>query len=213
LGGTLLLKEVAAAGAEFQQALRRVLDNGEFRPVGAAARNELDLRPVATTSRILGMEAAAGRFSRDLVRNLAEVIIRIPPLRERPEAVLPLARSFISSHDGGERNHAIAPSAEQALLAHDWPRNVGELQTRLERALILCEGRDINIDLLGLESAAQDAREPSARHRELNDCLDSLAAARLKQALLGAGGDERVAAGKLRVNPAMMPRIRSRFGI
>lgn len=214
LGGTLLLKEVAAAGAEFQQALRRVLDNGEFQAVGAAARKELDLRPVATTSRILGMEVAAGRFSRDLVRNLAEVIIRIPPLRERPEAVLPLARSFISSHGGAERNHAaIAPSAERSLLAHDWPGNVGELETRLERALILCEGRDINTALLGLESATQDAREPSARHRELNDCLDSLAAARLKEALLGASGDERVAAGKLRVNPAMMPRIRRRFGI
>ena len=213
LGGTLLLTEIAAAGAEFQKALCRVFDDREFQPAGAPERKELDVRTVSTTSRILGMEAAAGRFSRDLLRHLGEVIIRIPPLRERPEAIVPLARSFIAARGADGRHHTLATGAEQALLAHDWPGNVGELQSRLERALILCRGADLTADLLGLEGLAPGAPEPAAGHRELNGTLDALAAARLKEVLLDSGGDEHAAAGKLGVNPAMMHRIRGHFGI
>jgi two-component system response regulator FlrC len=214
MGGTLLLEEIAAASVEFHKTLLRVLQDGQFQPAGAPQPIDLDVRMVTTTNKMLRMEAAAGRFSKDLLRALGEIIVRVPPLRERPEAILPLARSIVESNNSNEAKQVvITPSAEQAMLAHDWPGNSDEMQTRLERALILSRGGEITPDLLGLDGAAQDRALAPAPQRGLGDSLDSLAAERVREAVEAAGGDDRAAARNLGINPAMMPRIRSRFGI
>lgn len=212
-GGTLLLREVGAAGADLQAALARMLEDGQMRTVCGEVR-EIDFRVVATTDRILRTEAAAGRFRADLLRDLAEVAIRIPPLRERPEAILPLARAFLAAQAGdGKAPAAITPEAERLMLFYEWPDNVRELRERVERAAVLSGGRPITAELTGIEAAEPSGHEESRSSRERKMNLDSAAAQRVKSALETAAGDEAAAAARLGVTLAAIHHLRRRFAI
>ena len=102
-GGTLFLDEIAEAGPDFQAKLLRVLEDGQVLRVGASKPRHVDVRIVAATNRVLRTEVAANRFRADLYFRLNVIPVRIPPLRERPEDILPLARHFLAfySADAG----------------------------------------------------------------------------------------------------------------
>jgi two-component system response regulator FlrC len=152
-GGTLLLDEISEISPALQAKLLRVLQEREVRRVGAAESIAVDTRIIATTNRDLASEVAAGRFRADLYHRLNVVRIDVPPLRERPGDLAPLAEAIL---DRKAQEHevprpATAPDFLPALAAHSWPGNVRELENALERALLLgrgdtLSGADLQLD-------------------------------------------------------------------
>ena len=137
-GGTLFLDEIGEAGPDFQAKLLRVLEDGEVLRVGASKTRKVDVRIVTATNRKLRHEVAAGRFRADLYFRLSVIPLRIAPLRDRREDILPLAHHFLAFHstDAG-RPLMLSPEAEEALLNHRWPGNVRELENVIERAVVM----------------------------------------------------------------------------
>ncbi len=131
-GGTLLLDEIGDASAALQASLLRLLEQRSYRAVGDDQEQETDARFVAATHRRLDQEAAAGRFRSDLLARLERCIIEVPPLRERPEDIVPLALHFADQKRGEPTE--LHRSLALALLRHHWPRNVRELRTVIELA-------------------------------------------------------------------------------
>ena len=175
-----------------QAKLLRFLQEREFERVGETRTRRADVRIVAATNRDLAADVAAGRFREDLYWRLAVVEIRVPPLRERPEDVLRLARRFLAFFDRarpGARAQTLSPAAAQrALLAHGWPGNVRELRNAMERCAILWPA-DV------VEPEALPERIAGARRRRAprvgGDCTARGARARARAARPRAGADAR----------------------
>jgi DNA-binding NtrC family response regulator len=151
-GGTLFLDEIANIPPAQQPKLLRVLEDGELERVGSSRTLAVDVRLISATNAELGSEVEAGRFRRDLLFRLNTVELRLPPLRERVDDIVPMARDFLHrcsrryERDGLE----FAPSALRALTAHRWPGNVRELSHAVERAVLMASTRQIQADELGL---------------------------------------------------------------
>jgi len=140
-GGTLFLDEVGETSVALQAKLLRALQEREVRPVGGMRSRRVDVRVIAATNRELSGEIAHGRFRADLYWRLAVFPIRVPPLRDRREDVLALARHFLVRHGAreGRPGCRLSREAEELLLAHTWPGNVRELENEILRALALSE--------------------------------------------------------------------------
>jgi DNA-binding NtrC family response regulator/signal transduction histidine kinase len=140
-GGTLFLDEIGELDPAIQPKLLRVLETGRVTQLGATGETSVDFRLVTATNRDLETEIAEGRFREDLYYRIAVITIEVPPLRERREEILPLARRFLADTDAtGKR---LAASAEDALTAHDWPGNIRELRNAIQRAAVLAPGEVI----------------------------------------------------------------------
>ena len=138
-GGTLVFDEIGEMSLPLQAKILRCLEERTIRRVGGAREIAVDVRVIAMTNRDLAERVEAGAFRRDLFYRLNVFPIRIPPLKERREDVLPLARHFLR-HFGaavGRAFEGFAPSVERALLAHEWPGNVRELRNLMERVALL----------------------------------------------------------------------------
>jgi hypothetical protein len=135
-GGTLFLDEIGELPLEMQPKLLRFLENGEVLPIGEQTARRVDVRVIAATHRDLVAFVREGRFREDLFYRLNVVPLRVPPLRDRKEDVLSLARLFIArlAPEGTEPPH-LAADAVAALMAHRWPGNVRELRNLIERAM------------------------------------------------------------------------------
>jgi transcriptional regulator with GAF, ATPase, and Fis domain len=138
-GGTLFLDEVGEIPLPLQGKLLRVLQEGTFEPVGDDRTRRVDVRVIAATNRPLEAEVDTGKFRRDLYYRLSVLPIQVPPLRERREDILPMARRFLETtarrlNLPGRR---LSQEDERALLGYDFPGNVRELQNIVERALVL----------------------------------------------------------------------------
>lgn len=159
-GGTLLLDEVGELPLALQAKLLRVLQEQRVERLGGRREIELDVRIIAATNRDLQAEVAAGRFRADLMFRLDVLALHIPPLRDRPEDVLPLAQALLAKHapqDAGRE--LLTAEACRLLLQHDWPGNVRELENCLQRALVLRNGLYIQPGDLRLQSAQPRPRE------------------------------------------------------
>jgi transcriptional regulator with GAF, ATPase, and Fis domain len=141
-GGVLFLDEVGEMSRSVQAKLLRVLQEREFQPLGATKPVRADVRVVAATNRDLASAMARGEFREDLYYRLQVFEIRLPPLRERKDDVLPLAEAFLEELGQvvGRPAAGISKDAREVLLAYSWPGNVRELRNVLERATILCDG-------------------------------------------------------------------------
>ncbi|WP_315763476.1 sigma-54 dependent transcriptional regulator [Sphingomonas sp. Y38-1Y] len=141
-GGTLFLDEIGEMPLEAQVKLLRVLQSGELQPLGARHVREVDVRVVAATNKTLAEEVEAGRFREDLYYRLNVVQVTIPPLRDRPGDVAPLARHLLAriAEQPGLRPLGITDDALALLSGYDWPGNVRQLQNALFRAAVLCDG-------------------------------------------------------------------------
>jgi len=144
--GTLFLDEIGEIPLMLQAKLLRVLEEQCFRRLGGLKDIQLDLRVVAATNKNLREAVQEGAFRQDLYFRLNVIHITIPPLRERPEDIMPLVRYFIDHYNSKfkRRIEGVTPEAEKLLLAHDWPGNVRELRNAIERAMILEEGTHIS---------------------------------------------------------------------
>jgi DNA-binding NtrC family response regulator len=152
-GGTLFLDEIGELPLQAQSRLLRTLQDGEVRRVGATQSRRADVRLVAATHRDLPKMAEAGTFRADLYYRLKVMEVRLPPLRDRGDDVLELARTLATRHAAklGRPAPTFSPDALDALRAHHWPGNVRELENALERALILSDGTALTPELLGLD--------------------------------------------------------------
>jgi NtrC-family two-component system response regulator AlgB len=138
-GGTLFLDEIGEIPPSLQSKLLRFLQEKDFERVGETRTRHGNVRIIAATNRDLEADVKAGRFREDLFYRLNVVEVRMPPLRERREDILPLARAFLSSFTRATRPMApeISQAAAMALERHDWPGNVRELRNTIERIAIL----------------------------------------------------------------------------
>ncbi len=158
-GGTLFLDEVGEIPLELQGKLLRVLQEGTFERVGDDATRRVDVRVVAATNRDLKAEAAAGRFRADLYYRLGVFPIVVPPLRERREDIVPLARHFIERTCArmGMRALPLLQRQAEVLERYHWPGNIRELQNVIERAVILSRGEKLQLDLGAAEPVPPEA--------------------------------------------------------
>ena len=200
-GGTLLLDEVGEARPSLQAALLRVLEQRTVRRVGGVVERPMQARIIAATNRELPAEVAAGRFRQDLYFRLAGAAIHMPPLRDRPEDVRPLAESFLRAacREVGRDVEGFEPAALELLERYRWPGNVRELKHVVLRAALFGRGRLISARDIELEPA--DAARPQPAPGEAAVRLESLrleeAERALIQAALDAAGGNRLHAAKL----------------
>jgi DNA-binding NtrC family response regulator len=158
-GGTLFLDEIGAMGLAVQAKLLRFLQERRFERVGGTTTIAVDVRVIAATNLDLETARRENRFREDLFYRLCVVPIRIPPLRRRPEDILPLAEAILRAC--GARYHREPPKptaeAQDLLRRYPWPGNVRELEHVLERAMILAEGETIGVEDLDVDLVAAAA--------------------------------------------------------
>jgi DNA-binding NtrC family response regulator len=140
-GGTIFLDEIAEVPVAVQAKLLRVLENHEFRPLGANENTAVEVRVLAATNRDLAERVRAGAFREDLFHRLNKVVIDLPPLRERPEDIPLLVRHFLkdANRNFSKSLRGVSREVQKLFLKYGWPGNVRELANVLESAAMLCK--------------------------------------------------------------------------
>ncbi len=213
-GGTLFLDEMGELPLDVQVKLLRVLQEGEVRRLGENVARSIDARIVAATNRDLEAAIAAGRFRDDLFYRLAVVRIRVAPLRERKDDILPLARHFLglARERTRKRLHDIAPAAANRLLAYGWPGNVRELQNAILRAAVVAEhGTLEETDLPEELRGTAVPRRAAATAPGTFATLEEVERAHVERVLDAHEGHRAAAAKALGISPATLYRKLRRF--
>ena len=163
-GGTIFLDEIGELPLELQGKLLRVLQEGEFEPVGSSRTRKVDVRVVAATNRDLQKATAEGKFREDLFYRLSVFPLTLPPLRERGDDVILLAERFARQFAAraGRTLEPLSADAAARLRGYSWPGNVRELQNVIERAVITASGGQLNLDrALPAASLAEEVNRPA----------------------------------------------------
>ncbi len=180
-GGTLFLDEIAEMGVGLQAKLLRVLQEQQFERIGSDRTMTVDVRVIAATNKDLNLSIADKSFREDLYYRLNVFPIHIPPLRERRDDILPLAKSFAQKISSrlGRAAAPISAEASELMKSYDWPGNVRELANAIERALIVSRTDSIESDDLPVKrepaSTAQSSRPGLLAQVERTSILDVLA--------------------------------------
>jgi len=199
-GGTLLLDEVGELAGELQAKLLRVLQERSYRRVGGTVDHKTDVRIIACTNRDLAALVEQGTFREDLYYRLNVLVLRVPPLRERREDILPIAAHLCEEieREHGVGTEGLSSHAEAALESHNWPGNVRELGNALERASIECGGGLIELEHLGLSLPLSSSPEGGGEAPELN--IKKMEEHLIRRALDATGGNRSHSARLLGVN-------------
>jgi len=157
-GGTLFLDEIASIPAKLQSKLLRVLESGQFEPIGSSKTCRVNVRVLSATNADLPTEVATGHFRQDLLYRLNTVEIHLPPLRERKEDIPLLAMHFLSRYVTKYRKSitGFSSAAMEFLCAYPWPGNVRELDHTIERAVLMAQDECIRPPELGLTTISED---------------------------------------------------------
>ena len=149
-GGTLFLDEICEMSLELQKKLLRFIQTGTFRKVGSNTLEQVDVRFVCATNRDPLVEVREGRFREDLFYRLHVIPVRLPPLREREEDVLMIARHFLQQFSINENKHfdGFSPEAAEAVRRYAWPGNVRQLQNAMQQVVVLNGGGRVSYDML-----------------------------------------------------------------
>lgn len=198
-GGTLFLDEIGNLSLTGQMKLLRVLETGRFERLGSNRERQVKVRVVSATNADLPAMIREGTFREDLYYRLNTVELVLPPLGDRREDILPLARHFL-----GEDNKPLSPQAAQALQRHNWPGNVRELRNVIQRAALLAQGPRIEVADLNL---------PRAPARPTTQSAEEPDRARILAALERAGGVIAQAAADLGLSRQALYRRMDRHGI
>ncbi len=211
--GTLFLDEIGEIDDGFQAKLLRVLQDGEVLRVGGTRPRRIDVRVVAATNRNLVDEVAAGRFREDLFFRLNVIPVQLPPLRDRPVDILPLAERFLRGHaEELKRPLHFSDATRDTLHAHDWPGNVRELANAIERAALLARADEVQPEDLLLRQEQPPAPSGSGMI-PLQQALDEAAARHIRNALTSVGGQRIDAARALGIDRTTLYRTMRRLGI
>jgi Nif-specific regulatory protein len=215
-GGTVFLDEIGELAPSLQAKLLRVLQQREFERVGGTRTLKLDIRVVAATNRDLAAEARRGAFREDLYHRLNVVALRVPPLRERPEDVLPLAHYFIdrAATRCGRAVSGISPEAQRYLAGYPWPGNVRELENAIERAVVLGQSEELQAEDLPetiVEPAAADIDQAGQAGLADPATLRTSVSRTKRELILTAwresGGDHNQTAARLKIHPNSLRRL------
>ena len=213
-GGTLFLDEIGDIPVSLQPKLLRVLQESEIRPVGGGKSSAVDVRVIAATSKDLEKEMASGHFREDLFYRLNVVPITLPPLRHRPEDIPLLCKFFINRFNKslGSSITNISSAAMTALMQHDWPGNIRELENAIERAIVLADGSTLELDNFVFGKAATSNPDPTdsgydgfslkAAKAELEDRM-------IRKALAATGENRTHAANMLEIShPSLLSKMK-----
>lgn len=239
-GGTVLLDEVGELSLASQAKLLRALEEKRVFRLGSLKARPVDVRFVSATNRNLAHEVEVGRFRRDLYYRLNGVTLDIPPLRDRPSEVAPLARRYVRVFAArlGRSVPELQPESLAALSAHTWPGNIRELRNVIERAVLLCADAPIGPEHLrltndepakssraaaetdphGPESRPDDTErfplpEPTAEPASLKSEMATLEREKILAALDECGGNQTRAAKLLGMSRNTLIRKLDRYGI
>ncbi|HEY0991826.1 MAG TPA: sigma-54 dependent transcriptional regulator, partial [Kofleriaceae bacterium] len=203
-GGTLFLDEIANMPHGQQARLLRVLQTGEFHPVGSSRPRKVDVRVLAATNADVVREAASGRLREDLLYRLNTVEIHLPALRERRDDIPDLASAFLARARTPSRR--LSSAAMEALLAHSWPGNVRELEHVIERASLLASGDEITVESLMLRRS-----DVAPKLEEMT--LEQVERYLIERALATQGGNVSEAARVLGLSRSALYRRLTSLGI
>jgi DNA-binding NtrC family response regulator len=231
-GGTLFLDEICEMPLDLQSKLLRFIQTGEVVPVGSNRARTVDVRFVCATNRNPWEEVEAGRFREDLYYRLHVVPIHLPPLAERAQDVLLIARHLLAQYAREENKtfSGMSPGAENRLLAHNWPGNVRELGNVIQSAVVLNDGPELTGDMLDRlmgptrrralhapkhVTAGQHVADtetstaapmPVKERRGVIEPLATVERRVIEEAIQLCGGKVRLAAKRLEVNPSTLYR-------
>jgi transcriptional regulator with GAF, ATPase, and Fis domain len=211
-GGTIFLDEVGELAVTLQAKLLRVLQQREFERVGGMGVHPLDIRVIAATNRDLAEDVRSGRFREDLYHRLNVVTLHSPPLRDRKEDIVLLARHFLArSADRCKRHVAgISDDAEEMIMQYNWPGNVRELENAMERAVVLGVSDYVLPEDLPEALHEASSQEPNAKYHA------SVGHAK-REAIIDAyaqgGGDYKQAAKVLGLHPNYLLRLVRNMGL
>jgi two-component system, NtrC family, response regulator HydG len=211
--GTLLLDEVGEVSPGIQVKLLRALQEREIRRVGENRSRPIDLRVLAATNRDLAHGVAAGTFRQDLYYRIKVVELHVPPLRERRDDILPLARVLLADAALRMRRKlsALAPAAADQLLRYEWPGNVRELANCMERAVALARGNRVELDDLP-EDVRQALPRPGISGGPVRP-LDQVEKEYILAALEVNGGNQTRTAEQLHIGTATLYRKLKSYGL
>lgn len=209
-GGTLFLDEIGNLPLHLQPKLLSVLQNGTIVRVGSNRPVRVDCRLVSATNRDLFGMVAEGSFREDLLYRINTIHIDLPPLRQRLEDVVPLARRFLVRYAAKYRKtiHDFTPAAQREMTAHAWPGNIRELQHAVEKAVILCDGSEITPDTLLLHRAVAPVIGPEAF-----TTFEQMERAMIEHAMTQHGGNLSAVAQQLGVTRQTLYNKIKRYGL
>jgi len=207
-GGSLFLDEIGELAPHLQAALLRALQEKSIRRVGSSKEHPVDVRILAATHRDLDAMVRDGKFRQDLLFRLNVATVSIPPLRDRHEDVLPLARVFAqkASAEFGIAFAGLSRAAEKALLRHGWPGNVRELENCMQRSLLEAGGSRLQPEHLGLKEGAP----PMGTLTEIREAAERRA---VESALARADGNLTQAASILGIDRKVLRDLLKRLGM
>jgi len=194
--GTLFLDEIADMPLDIQPAILRALETHTITPVGSDREVKIDFRLIAATNRDLEREMEEGRFRADLFYRVNVIAVHIPPLRQRREDILPLARLFLSRSVPPRR---LSRAAADLLLRYGWPGNVRELENAMQRAVLMCGGDVIlpeHLPAAVREKSGEKEREKTA---EIHT-LEEMERETIRKVLAQTGGNRTLAAELLGIS-------------
>jgi two-component system response regulator HydG len=208
--GTLFLDEIGELPLSFQPHLLRVLQNGEFRPVGSSQTIYSKCRVIAATSKNLSHESKNGKFREDLFYRVTPLVITIPSLRERKDDIPLLSRFFLNKSNAatGKKIVGISRSAQALLMSHDWPGNVRELENVIEQAVILATESFIKVEHLPAH-----LREAGPRHHASGAALADVIRKHLEATLSVCDGNKSETARRLGLSRRALLRWIEKYNI
>jgi two-component system, NtrC family, response regulator PilR len=218
-GGSIFFDEIGTVSLETQAKLLRLIQEKEFMRVGSVETQKADVRIIAATNVDLKKMVTEGRFRDDLYYRLCVITVPIPPLRERREDIPMLAEHFarVYANENDKPISGISPEAMRALLDHDWPGNVRELENAIERAVVLCPGGMIGLDLLPENVLSPERSDVAVRLPEngstYKEMVEEYERRLVRTALRRTGGVQKRAADLLRVKPTTLHEIIKRLEI
>jgi len=217
-GGTLFLDEIGELPLALQAKLLHFLEDGSYRPIGSGQPQVSDARVVAATNRELAAEVRAGRFREDLYYRLNVVHLSVPPLRDRGNDILLLARHFAERYAREERCAPVRfpPESQAILLAHQWPGNVRELRNLVERLTILSPGRTVSpadLPVVPVQAEAARPAQETGAPRSIDAELEESERVLVLSALRQAAGHRSQAAKVLGISRHALKRRLQRLGL
>ncbi|HKQ71787.1 MAG TPA: sigma 54-interacting transcriptional regulator, partial [Polyangiaceae bacterium] len=198
---TLFLDEIGELSPSVQVKLLRVLQEGEYEPVGGDTV-KADVRIVAATNRDLAAQVAAGKFREDLFYRLNVIAVTAPALRTRREDVPLLIDHFLGIYcaKNNRPRMSVARAVMQLLLDYTWPGNVRELENVIERAVVLCRGDTLTVDDLPDVVVQASSPPPSALHISIGTPLEEVESRLIRETLRHTKGDKPLAAQLLGIS-------------
>ena len=218
--GTIFFDEIGNIPIDTQSKLLRVIQEREFMRLGGVDVIKVDVRIIAATNVSLRDMTAQGRFREDLFYRLNVITVELPALRDRREDIPLLVQHFLDKYGEESRRDALilSPEAMDRLMVYEWPGNVRELENVIERAVVLCPGREIGVDLLpdhvsGLPSTMEPHIVIPADGIHFREVIIGHERRYIEAALDAAGGVQKKAAELLHIKPTTLNEMMKRYDI